>query len=162
MNRNKERILIQHKAGAVDTCLCLSILKLKSEQLRREYELLVARLRTKHPDSKQFAALLPRVMRASNRNSVVRDIIREIETSNEILESLVPVEINGRTTYRRTVQDDFIRSCKGKVANTEKEASSIARDMSVRTNENLEPYKCRHCEHWHVGHSNNEFSNETK
>jgi hypothetical protein len=49
---------------------------------------------------------------------------------------------------------DFESSCKGKVKYGHREtAESACTAMKRKRNLDLEPYECRHCDGWHIGHS---------
>lgn len=43
-------------------------------------------------------------------------------------------------------------SCHGKQRYSEDSARVAALAMRIKTHEPFEPYKCRHCEFWHIGH----------
>jgi len=42
--------------------------------------------------------------------------------------------------------------CEGKKRYTKKEAHIVASIMTMKSGELMEGYKCRQCEHYHVGH----------
>jgi hypothetical protein len=49
---------------------------------------------------------------------------------------------------------DFVSSCKNKIKYGHQEtAEKACVSMKRKKNLDLEPYQCRHCDGWHVGHA---------
>ena len=152
MKHQKHKILERYREHG-EGCLCMSLLWLRYDKLRAQSEYARERLSRMTVDSKNWNKQLGHVLKFGNKLKVIKDLIREIQTSHEIANKMVEVPIAGRTFYRISHYDDYRRSCKGKQPYSEGAVKIAAVEMAAKLDEPMEPYKCRHCQHWHVGHA---------
>jgi len=154
MKHNKEKTLINFRDSELNSeCVCLQILELKRERLKTRYDAYLQKLEKAKTDGKNYQKVLGYVMKTGNKMRAIKEAIEEIKKVYEILSGMIEIEINGTTFSRLSSHSDFKRSCKGKVPYSESASIQAAVEVSAKLGETMENYKCRHCEHWHIGHS---------
>jgi hypothetical protein len=153
MRNQKEKTLIRYRDIRETECLCIPILELKRQRLFDHYNCLKEQLANAKVAGKNFQRILVRVMKTGNKLRAIKEAIEEIHQSYEILSKMITIEINGVSVSRLSRESDYRRSCKGKVAYSERSVEQAALEMAEKVGDSMEAYKCRHCQHYHVGHS---------
>lgn len=153
MRTKKENALIRFKDESDERCVCLRILYLRKEKFHLAYNLLRERLSRAKVEGKHFTRILGQLMKTGNKLRAIKEVIEEIEQSIQVIDGMITIEIKGNLHSRLNRNSDYRRSCRGKVKYSERSVEQAAIEMTAKIGDQMESYKCRHCDGWHVGHS---------
>lgn len=153
MRRRKEKTLLEYRDNGEQGCVCMDILELKRHRLWVDYEELRERLSKAKASGKNYDRILNRIMKTGNKFRAIKEVIAEIQQAYKTVENMITIEINGVPFSRLSRESDYRRSCKGKVPYSERSVNRAAVEMAAKIGDPMEGYKCRHCQHWHVGHA---------
>ena len=153
MKRRKEKILIEAKTNGSDF-LWKEIFVLKQQKLFEKYEVLKSILAKQKKDGGNYERTLNKIKKTGNALKLLKTLTREIIESYARLDTMITIVINDKEIFRLSEAADRRRSHTKKIVYGHKEtAMQAAKEVSARTGDDLEHYKCRHCDGWHIGHS---------
>lgn len=153
-NKSKtEKLLVAFKTSGSSDCICCHILKIKLERLRAEYEPLVEHIEKRKTNGEDYQKPLGYLQKTGNKLRAIKEALHEIENAKYLLDNLFKVEIKGKTFYRLNKNRDRRSSCGRKIKySSMNDAQQAAIEIAERLGDEMEGYKCRHCDFFHVGH----------